>query len=94
MGEYIPESAQQFEVPKECFGAVVKNEGPDFYVEVEKLPVPEIGTRRQLEFMKFPFHPFAGSNSDQSETLSRARRCPHQIECDGDLHVRYTFHAE
>ena len=24
--------------------AVVKNEGPDFYVEVEKVPVPEIGT--------------------------------------------------
>lgn len=22
---------------------VVKNEGPDFYVEVEKVPVPEIG---------------------------------------------------
>ena len=23
--------------------AVVKDEGPDFYVEVEKVPVPEVG---------------------------------------------------
>lgn len=29
-------------VPKTCVGAVVKNEGPDFYVEIEELPVPEI----------------------------------------------------
>ncbi|KAK5021353.1 hypothetical protein LTS07_011096 [Exophiala sideris] len=32
-----------FDIPKECWGGVVKNEGPDFYVEVEKVPVPEIG---------------------------------------------------
>lgn len=32
-----------FDIPKEGWGAVVKNEGPDFYVEVEKVPVPEVG---------------------------------------------------
>lgn len=32
-----------FDIPKECIGGVVKNEGPDFYVSVEKVPVPEIG---------------------------------------------------
>jgi len=32
-----------FDIPKECWGAVVKDEGPNFYVEVEKVPVPEIG---------------------------------------------------
>ncbi|KIW65464.1 hypothetical protein PV04_07722 [Phialophora macrospora] len=37
------EPAPTFDIPKECWGAVVKNEGPDFYVEVEKVPVPEIG---------------------------------------------------
>ncbi|KIX92187.1 uncharacterized protein Z520_12068 [Fonsecaea multimorphosa CBS 102226] len=32
-----------FEIPKEGWGGVVKNEGPDFYIEVEKVPVPEVG---------------------------------------------------
>lgn len=36
-----------FEIPKKCIGGVVKNEGPDFYVEVEELPVPEIGAALQ-----------------------------------------------
>lgn len=34
---------QTFDIPKTCIGAVVKNEGPDFYVEIEQVPVPEIG---------------------------------------------------
>jgi len=38
------ESTPTFDIPKECIAGVVKNEGPDFYVEVEKVPVPEIGT--------------------------------------------------
>ncbi|KIW18818.1 hypothetical protein PV08_03107 [Exophiala spinifera] len=36
-------STAAFDVPKECWAAVVKDEGPNFYVEVEKVPVPEIG---------------------------------------------------
>lgn len=32
-----------FDIPKECIAGVVKDEGPDFYVSVEKVPVPEIG---------------------------------------------------
>jgi hypothetical protein len=32
-----------FAIPKECKGAVVINEGPDFQVEVKMVPVPEIG---------------------------------------------------
>lgn len=32
-----------YDIPKTCIGGVVKNEGPDFYVEVEQVPVPEIG---------------------------------------------------
>ncbi|KAH0848225.1 Alcohol dehydrogenase 1 [Fonsecaea pedrosoi] len=39
----MSDPAPTFDIPKECWGAVVKNEGPDFYVEVEKVPVPEIG---------------------------------------------------
>ncbi|KNG89268.1 alcohol dehydrogenase 1 [Aspergillus nomiae NRRL 13137] len=31
------------EIPEECWAGVVKNEGPDFHVEIEKVPVPEIG---------------------------------------------------
>lgn len=34
---------QTFDIPKTCKGAVVVNEGPDFYVEVQDLPVPECG---------------------------------------------------
>lgn len=32
-----------FEIPKECIAGVVVNEGPDFRIEVKKVPVPEIG---------------------------------------------------
>ncbi|KIW97455.1 uncharacterized protein Z519_01039 [Cladophialophora bantiana CBS 173.52] len=39
----MSDPAPTFDIPKECWGGVVKNEGPDFYVEVEKVPVPEIG---------------------------------------------------
>jgi len=37
------ESTPTFDIPKECIAGVVKNEGPDFYIEVENVPVPEIG---------------------------------------------------
>ena len=36
-------TAQTFEVPKTCKAGVVVNEGPDFRVEVQDVPVPEIG---------------------------------------------------
>lgn len=34
---------ETFEIPTECIAGVVKNEGPNFEVEVKKVPVPEIG---------------------------------------------------
>lgn len=33
----------QFEIPKTCKAGVVVNEGPDFRVEVQDVPVPEPG---------------------------------------------------
>lgn len=33
-----------FEIPSECNAGVVVNEGPNFEVQVKKVPVPEIGT--------------------------------------------------
>lgn len=33
----------EFDIPKSCKAAVVVNEGPDFHVEVQMVPVPEIG---------------------------------------------------
>jgi hypothetical protein len=36
-------SAPTFDIPKECKAGVVVNEGPDFRVEVQMVPVPEIG---------------------------------------------------
>jgi hypothetical protein len=32
-----------FEIPKECLAGVVENEGPDFTIKVEMVPVPEPG---------------------------------------------------
>lgn len=32
-----------FDIPKECKAGVVVNEGPDFHVEVQMVPVPEPG---------------------------------------------------
>jgi hypothetical protein len=36
-------SDQPLEIPKECKAGVVYNEGPDFEVKVEMVPVPEPG---------------------------------------------------
>ena len=36
-------AAPTFDIPKECKAGVVVNEGPDFHVEVQTVPVPEIG---------------------------------------------------
>jgi hypothetical protein len=38
------EKVQTFDIPKTCKGGVVVNEGPDFHVEVQDVPVPEPGT--------------------------------------------------
>ena len=36
--------APSFDIPKECKAGVVVNEGPNFHVEVQNVPVPEIST--------------------------------------------------
>lgn len=37
-----------FEIPKECKAGVVINEGPDFRVEVQMVPVPEISESKRF----------------------------------------------
>lgn len=37
-------SPVSFEIPSECWAGVVINEGPDFSIEVQKVPVPEPGS--------------------------------------------------
>jgi hypothetical protein len=44
-----------FDIPKECKAGVVVNEGPDFHVEVQMVPVPEIST------YDANYHPLASS---------------------------------
>lgn len=44
----LPAVEQVPDIPTTCVGAVVKNEGPDFYIEVEDLPVPEISVLPNL----------------------------------------------
>lgn len=34
---------ETFDIPQECIAGVVVNEGPNFEVQVKKVPVPEIG---------------------------------------------------
>jgi alcohol dehydrogenase, propanol-preferring len=38
----------RFEIPKECKAGVVVNEGPNFEVKVEMVPVPEPGEDTSL----------------------------------------------
>jgi hypothetical protein len=48
------EKVQTFDIPKTCKAGVVVNEGPDFHVEVQDVPVPEPGTVSQhKEFNHF-----------------------------------------
>lgn len=37
------DGAPSFDIPKECKAAVCYNEGPDFELKVEMVPVPEPG---------------------------------------------------
>jgi hypothetical protein len=37
--------AKTYDVPKTCKAGVVVNEGPDFKLEIEDVPVPEPGKR-------------------------------------------------
>ena len=42
---------KQYEIPKECKAGVVVNEGPNFHVEVQMVPVPEPGALLSDIFM-------------------------------------------
>jgi hypothetical protein len=44
----------EFKIPKEGLAGVVKNEGPNFEVEVKMVPVPEIGMSRWNLFVFRP----------------------------------------
>jgi hypothetical protein len=37
---------QQYEIPTHCKAGVVVNEGPNFHVEVQTVPVPEPGMKQ------------------------------------------------
>lgn len=76
-------SEPTFDIPKECTAGVVRNEGPDFYVEVTKVPVPEIGTCTTLQ----------GESLDLTYAI-RTRGCPHQAQRYRPLHVRCPLHDE
>ncbi|KAJ5583139.1 Polyketide synthase enoylreductase [Penicillium sp. DV-2018c] len=43
MGSVIDNDNPQFEIPTHCKAGVVVNEGPNFHVEVQTVPVPEPG---------------------------------------------------
>lgn len=43
-----------FDIPKECKAGVVVNEGPDFHVEVQMVPVPEPGISLPSHSYQYP----------------------------------------
>lgn len=43
------EKTQTFDIPKTCKAGVVVNEGPDFRVEVQDVPVPEPGMIKSVK---------------------------------------------
>lgn len=69
------------EIPKTCKAGCVVNEGPDFRVEVEDVPVPEPGK---------PFHLVKGS----SHYIARPRPSSSSTQCHGNLLFRSTLYDE
>jgi len=43
MASEAANTGDNVEIPKECKAGVVVNEGPDFRVEIQNVPVPEPG---------------------------------------------------
>lgn len=43
------------EIPKECKAGVVVNEGPDFRVEIQNVPVPEPGDTPSYSLALVPY---------------------------------------
>lgn len=49
----MTDSTPTYDIPQECIAGVVVNEGPDFRLEVQKIPVPEIGKLLSSEEIAF-----------------------------------------
>jgi hypothetical protein len=72
-----------FEIPKMCKAGVVSNEGPDFKLQVEDVPVPEPGKCEPRY------------NKNHKLILDqRPERCAYQAEYHRYLLFRHTLHAE
>lgn len=56
-----------FDIPKECKAGVIVNEGPDFHVEVQMVPVPEPGRSHMQRIRVF------GSQSPRMLTILSPR---------------------
>lgn len=78
---------EDFSIPTTCYGAVVKNEGPEFYVEVEELPVPEISAYT-------PFRSSTIMSNANAEPDDRASRGTDSTQCNGFMYVRYPLYDE
>lgn len=72
--------APTFDIPKECKAGVIVNEGPEFHVEVQMVPVPEPG--RSLH---------AADSVILMLTMLRPRRTVNTIECHGNMLLRPAF---
>lgn len=77
------EKVQTFDIPKTCKAGVVVNEGPDFHVEVQDVPVPEPGKGHALSCRR-----------DQLILGNRPHRCPDSAQCDWNLSLRPALHVQ
>ncbi|KAL9619947.1 MAG: hypothetical protein Q9160_005504 [Pyrenula sp. 1 TL-2023] len=65
------ETTPHFDIPKECWAGVVVDEGPNFHVEVQKVPVPEPDGHQasdQPPFTPPPYSPISISSPQTGPT--------------------------
>jgi hypothetical protein len=86
MGSVIDYS--QVEIPTHCKAGVVVNEGSDFHVEVQMVPVPQPG-RVPIGVSDIPLC----TRSRPLMQMCRPRRCFDQAELYWTLLVRYPYDA-
>jgi hypothetical protein len=77
------------DIPKTCPAGVVVNEGPDFHLAVEDVPVPEPGKQSFIIFLMG-----TPNNPSLPLTPTRTERCLDQAQHNRNLLLRHPLHAQ
>lgn len=83
----------ELDIPSHCKAGVVVNEGPNFHVEVQQVPVPEPGmllaAPSSLVSISIKYFP----TELDSDSCCRTRRCTASTELHGSLLIRHPYDA-